>query len=717
MKIAVVYNRESQNVINLFGIPNREKLVLKSLQSITRALKKGGHQVALIEGDKDLIDKLEDFMPRVVKGELPGLVFNVSYGIQGQARYTHVPSILEMVGIPYVASGPLAHSLALDKVVTKMILRQHGLPTPDFAVMDNHTSPAPDLEYPLIVKPKNEAVSFGLKVVNDEAELREAAETIRREYQQPVLIERYIKGREINVALMGNNPPEALPPVELDFGDSGPDIYTLEDKTHRSGREVQLVCPAPIDDDLCNHAQEIARKAFTALGCYDCARIDMRLNAENSLYILEVNSLPGMSEKGSYAAAAKQAGMDYAAFVNRLVEVACARYFGTPQPPSVATGSADPAPQAISFITQRRHLLEKRLEEWAGYYSRTSDPAGIQQVARRAGQIFEEVGLKTVHEFTDNPEAWTWETARGFGGGTLFIGHIDVPVEANMPHQVFRRDPEWFYGEGIGTSRAPLVMLEYAFRALKSARHLRSTRAGVMLFTDEGQDALLSAELIRKASARAREVFVLRPGTPGDGVITARHGYRKYRLRAHGEPMRAARPATRNTPPLLWMCQKISELSALSFSREKVFLSALDLKTERHPMLLPHRVAATLLVSYLDAGVADQHEELMRDALGKPGLNWKLTLLADRPPMKDRAVNKRLFKALSNSAEELQFRLKTEWSRWPSVAGLAPSPTACLCGLAPVTRDRGTPGEAVQRISLIQRTLLITDFLMKHAQE
>ena len=87
-------------------------------------------------------------MPRVVKGERPGLVFNVSYCVQGQARYTHVPSILEMVGIPYVASGPLAHSLCLDKVVTKMILRQHGLPTPDFAVLNTPDDPVSDPSYP-----------------------------------------------------------------------------------------------------------------------------------------------------------------------------------------------------------------------------------------------------------------------------------------------------------------------------------------------------------------------------------------------------------------------------------------------------------------------------------------------------------------------------------------------------------------------------------------
>src|SRR5664279_4876745 len=94
VKIALIYNRESQNVINLFGLPNREKIGKKTIKRITDALKKGGHQVIALEGDKDLVDRLEEFMPRVLKGERPGMAFNVSYGIQGQARYTHVPSIL-----------------------------------------------------------------------------------------------------------------------------------------------------------------------------------------------------------------------------------------------------------------------------------------------------------------------------------------------------------------------------------------------------------------------------------------------------------------------------------------------------------------------------------------------------------------------------------------------------------------------------------------------
>ena len=173
-----------------------------------------------MEADKDLVDRLEDFMPQVLQGERPGMVFNVSYGLQGQARYTHVPSILEMVGIPYVASGPLGHSLALDKVVTKMVLRQRNIPTPDFAVLDTPQAELPpDLSYPMIVKPKNESVSFGLAVVQDEEDLRRAAGVIFNEFRQPVLAEQYIEGREINVGLLGNDPVEAFAPVLLDFGE------------------------------------------------------------------------------------------------------------------------------------------------------------------------------------------------------------------------------------------------------------------------------------------------------------------------------------------------------------------------------------------------------------------------------------------------------------------------------------------------------------------
>ncbi len=711
MRIAVVYNRDSKNVINLFGMPNREKIGMKTIERLVKGLKDGGHQVIALEGDKDLLDKLEEFMPRVVHGERPGMVFNVSYGIQGQARYTHVPSILEMAGIPYVASGPLGHSLSLDKVVTKMILKQNGLPTPDFAVLETPDSPVSALTYPAIVKPKNEAVSFGLKVVQNEEELREAAQVIFNEFRQAVLAEQFIEGREVNVGLLGNNPPEPFPPVELSFGKEGPQIYTYEDKTGKSGRVIEPICPARLSPELTKRAQELAVAAFRALGLYDCARVDMRIDANDNLYILETNSLPSLGEHGSYLVGAAYVGLDFSGFVNRLVEVASARYFGTPTPPALDRKTDDPKSAVFSFITQRRSEMEKRVREWVDLSSRTSDPHGCRLAGKRVERVCDKLGLRPVEEFTDAPTVWTWETKVGFQDGTLFIANLDVSLAEAAAHQPFRRSPDALYGEGVGTSRAPLVVLEFALRAFRSARRLRKARVGVLFYTDEGRDAQTSAPLIEAAAARAKNVLVLRPGSPTECVIVRRRGNRRYRLRVVGDSMAPGR-ATKQRGPLRWAWNKLEQCIELGRTVEGASISVLDMKTESHPMRLPHRVQVTILMTYADATDADRLESGMRETFGKGGPKWDLLRESDRPPMRDRKTNARLYDTLAALAGERDTTLKKDTSAWPSAAGLIPAKVASLCGVGPVVRDRGTPNENVLRISLIRRALLLADYLI-----
>lgn len=715
MKVAIVYNRESKNVVNLFGLPNQEKIGLKTIQRISNALKKGGHQVIATEGDKDLVDKLEEFMPRVVKGERPGMVFNVSYGIQGQARYTHVPSILEMVGVPYVASGPLAHSLALDKVVTKMILQQHGLPTPDFAVLDGPDAPQPELPYPLIVKPKNEAVSFGLRVVKNKAELREGVATIFEKYKQPVLVEQYVKGREVNVGLIGNNPPEALPPVELIFKGRGEKIYTWEDKTGKSGRTISHKCPAPIGKELVEKAQEIARKAFQALGCYDCARVDLRLDAEGNLYVLEVNSLPSLGEHGSYLVGAAHVGLDFDALINRLVREASARYFGTPEPPKLHARTLDVSSHIFAFVTQRRDELERRLKEWTEVTSHTGDPIGMQEIVRRVDEMFGGLGMKPVSSLTKEPAAYTWETTKGLQDGTLLVCHVDRPVHADQPTQVFRREPEWLHGDGIGTARAPLVMIQFALRSLRARRLLRKVPLGVLCYTDEGRDARYSTEILRAAAGKAKRVLVLRPGAVGDHIVTQRRGQRRYRFVAEGDPLRPGQ-LTKKKEVFRWASGKLEGFAEMTSRKKRLSVSAIDVQTEQLFMLLPHRVTCTLLMTYLDPKAADAAEEEMRTMLAREGRNgprWQLKPISDRPPMKERRHNLQLARAFERLAEELEIPLSHESSVWPSVAGLVPSKIPCVCALAPVARDLSTQHEAVLRISLVQRTILLARFLAR----
>ena len=716
MKVAIVYNRQQKNVINLFGQLNQEKIGKKTIRRILNALKTGKHQVLALEGDKELVHNLEEFMPRVLKGERPGIVFNVSYGIQGEARYTHVPSILEMVGIPYVASGPLAHSLALDKVVSKTIFRQFGLPTADFAVLNDPGFNAPDLAYPLIVKPKNESVSFGIRVVNNEQELREAARVIFDKFSQPVLAEQYIDGREINVGLLGNDPPEAFPPAEIVFDDAGPKVYSYEDKTGRSGREIKVECPATLSPEKTLEAQELAIKAFRVLGLRDCARVDMRMDKDGNFYILEINSLPSLGEHGSYTHAAAAVGLDYNALVNRLVEVAVARYFGTPKPPTIDTKKKEPEELVFQYLTERRDQVEKRLREWVRRSSRTSDPVGLQEARKELQKTLENFKLKPVKHLTDERSVWTWETAKGMKNGTLLVGHLDVPIDAEAPYQGFRRVPDLLYGEGIGASRGGLVMMEFALSALRSLRRLRNIPFGVLFYLDEGQDTRYSREIIRAAAAEVKQVLIMRPGVPSHCFVTQRRGQIKYRLIVEGEARRLGQ-AGKRLEVARWTNKQIEKIIALSSRKEALAIGLTDFSMRHYPMRLPHLCRVELMMSYLDKNAAQQAEKNMREILGKEGYSWTLEKVSERPPMKEKRKSQPVIKKLLAVAGEWELPLDKKSSLWPSCAGLVPDNVGVVCGIGPVAQDLYTPQESIKRISLVQRTLLLAQFLLAESKK
>lgn len=715
MKVAVVYNRDSERVINLFGLPNREKYGKAAIKRITDALKKGGYQIKAFEGDKDIIDRLEEFMPRVVKGERPGMVFNLSYGIQGQARYTHIPSILEMVGIPYVGSGPEAHSLSLDKFVAKMIFRQNNVPTPEFAVLHAGAFELPDLEFPLIVKPRNEAVSYGIKVVNNEQELRDAAGHIFEAFNQPVLVERYIEGREINVGLLGNGPPEIFRPAEIIFGEGGPAIYTYEDKIRQSGREIGVECPANLTPEMEKKAQKIALDAFSALGCYDCARVDMRMDDQGNLYVLEINSLPSMGEHGSYVHGAKEYGLDFPDLVNRLVEVATQRYFGF-KGIGISQREGGPENEVFNFVIENRDRMEDRVSEWVGLRSRTSDPVGLANARKEIDKSFKALGLSQIKEYTDDRVTWAWETAGGFKDGVLLVAHVDVPVAPDAPAQTFRREPETLYGEGIGSSRAPLVMVEFALKALRRVKKLSRSKLGVILYTDEGRECRYSSDLLSAAAGAAKRMLVLRPSIKGEDLITRRRGMRTYWLSVDGSAARIGQ-ALKKMDALRWSLTKLKDLSELSSAKERISVLPVEIKSHRTPMRLPHNVSATLLVTYPDAIAADEVDKRIRLALGKDNFRWRLELVSDRPPMVDRNRKRGLAKDMMNIASQWEIPVKTKSSAQPSVAGLAPPKTDVLCGLSPCCNSLYTQHESIDRHSLVQRTLLLAQYLLSLADK
>ncbi len=328
MRIAVVRNRKNTEVIAKFGRPCPEIYGKQSVQRVIDALREGGHEVGVFEGDMGMFPSLREFLAPGADGRPGGLVFNMSYGIQGDCRYTHVPAMLEMAGIPYTGSSPLGHALALDKVVTKVLMIEAGVPTPAFKVMGRGDRNRGDLRFPLVVKPRHESSSFGLRLVNTAEELNDAVDLIVDTYEQDALVEEYIDGREIAVGILGNNPGQCLPLVEMDFTGCDVAMMTHADKTHKSSREPTRVCPAPVDDALGNELRRISLATFKACHCRDYARVDIRVDRAGRPFVLEINSMASLGWGGAYVMAARQAGHSFTELVCGIVDCASMRYFG-----------------------------------------------------------------------------------------------------------------------------------------------------------------------------------------------------------------------------------------------------------------------------------------------------------------------------------------------------------------------------------------------------
>ena len=296
------------------------------------------------------------------------LVFNVAEGIRGADREAQIPAMLEMLGLPYTGSGPLALALCLHKGKTKEVLSWHGIPTPAFQVLRQPHEPLSEaLTFPLIVKLLHEGSSMGLSyssVVETLPALVERVTHLMHTYAQPVLVEQFIDGREFTVPILGNAPPRPLPVIEVQF--TGPRNITLfqpDDDVIRLLARVRgqrlatplefrlsadqeralvrtadggvlevpvaltvSVCPADTPPALTAALQDTALRAFRALECRDWCRVDMRVGADGIPQVLELNPIAGLDPTCWFPRSARAAGMDYPTLMRTLIDIACQRY-------------------------------------------------------------------------------------------------------------------------------------------------------------------------------------------------------------------------------------------------------------------------------------------------------------------------------------------------------------------------------------------------------
>lgn len=266
---------------------------------------------------------------RLAAGERWDLVFNFAEGVRGRSREAQVPALCELFEQPYTFSDPLTCAVTLDKPLAKRLVRDHGLPTAPFAVVEKaEDTEGVDLVPPLFIKPVAEGSSKGItdrSRVACRADLRGACADMLLRFGQPVLVESYLPGREVTVGIVGNDgDARVLGVMEVLFKNGSDGDYTALNKAEYESRiEYRLLDGEPLG----RRARAVALAAFHALGCRDVARVDLRCDADGEPCFLETNPLPGMHPvKSDLPIMSRLAGITYAELLGSIVEAAGRRW-------------------------------------------------------------------------------------------------------------------------------------------------------------------------------------------------------------------------------------------------------------------------------------------------------------------------------------------------------------------------------------------------------
>ncbi len=318
-------------IYDVLDVQNKDTKETKFVNHQKKVTRDEIYKILISKYNVEKIIADEKIIERLLESKID-LAFPLTTGTRGESRQSQITAILEMLGIPYVGSGILAHALALNKAVAKKIFNYHCIPTPKFQIIENINKKMNfDMKFPLFVKPACEGSGFGIhkdSVVYNEIELKNKVESLFKEYEPPVLVEEYIIGREFTVGIIGNGEEKIILPImEIDFG-LIPEKYgkfnSFEVKT-MCVDETQFFCPANIDGELEKLLKENASSAFEALGCQDFSRIDLCVR-DNQAYVLEINSLPGLQQFYSdLPKMAEVAGITYNQLIFKIVEVALRR--------------------------------------------------------------------------------------------------------------------------------------------------------------------------------------------------------------------------------------------------------------------------------------------------------------------------------------------------------------------------------------------------------
>ena len=290
----------------IFGGPSSEREIsIRSAENVYNALKEKQYDPIKIDLDRDIAEK--------IKKENIGIAYIILHGSPGEDGT--IQGLLDILDIPYTGSGVLGSAAAMNKIAAKQLFSANNIPTPPYGIVDRNIEwkTIKHLGFPVIFKPCSEGSSIGVNKFNSQEEAEEKFPDLIGQYKYGI-VEKFIKGRDITIGVLDDNGKSiALPILEL-----APDaeFYNYEAKYTKG--MTKFICPADLKEDIASEAKELAVRAHRSLWCSGVSRVDMIVK-KNDIYVLEVNTVPGMTETSDLPAEAAQMGLEFNDLVAKIL--------------------------------------------------------------------------------------------------------------------------------------------------------------------------------------------------------------------------------------------------------------------------------------------------------------------------------------------------------------------------------------------------------------
>jgi D-alanine-D-alanine ligase len=722
MKVALIYNEtkiDPNDVINVFGMPTKEHYSPKAVERVARALEKGGHNVKVIEGDIHVMDELREFMPKVISGDKPGMVFNMAYGIQGQNRYTHIPAMMEMLGIPYIGSSPQGHAVVQDKVMTKIVLQKNNIPTPGFWVFRTPDEKYDDLIFPVIVKPKLESTSMGMEVVDNWEDLRKAVQVQIEKFTQDILVEQFIPGREFAIGLLGNGPNlEVLPIVEIDLEGDPNKIQTKDDKVKKGG--MDKICPAPLSKEKTEELKRLSIEAFNRLGLNDYTRVDVRMDKDDNFHILELNSMASLGLGGSFFHAAKTAGYTYESLINKILDVASMRYFGENTEMLHKTDEKIDLSKPLRTLTRTYlrghiHSLKETLEDFVNLNTHVFNIDNVNELGIMISKRLNHLGFtEQNHKQFEIGDFRYFTNHSAEKNDVLIISHLDTHYG---PHDLvsYREDDDRIYGSGVAESKGGLVVMLGAFHALRFAKRLKKLKCGVFLTSDDSLGGKYSKKLVEEYAKRSKYILGLKSASIDGGLIVSCYGRNDYQIRFSSSTEKDTVQLHGIIPVL---SKKILALEKLSKNEKDYQIRTTSIVSKGTYGHTPNFATLSIICSFKTPKLGSELDEQIRKLMrkhedGMPSLDVEINLTGTRLPVEEMESDKKFYELVDEIAKLLEIKIKRHTQFVSSDISNVPAELPAIDGFGPIGNKYRSPSEFILHDSIVDRAALLASVIFR----